>query len=215
MRHFLYPLIVPCALTAPLIVVSLNADALIIRDTYIVNRQLAYDTPEGKVFDLTQAGYSPVTDSITHIKLAYDFLELSSPYNLGDQDDIHDPSDDDVYENEFAVFSSWIFGWREFYGDIDTGPVIFETDWAHRGWCQFPEIIDPTDEENELCELNIDTKGTMNAFVTSYTNNLWLSSITVEIDVDRQSRVVESDSWLMFSIGLLFIGGRRKIFKNV
>ncbi|MET0356783.1 MAG: hypothetical protein ABW044_08375, partial [Cellvibrio sp.] len=80
MRHVIYFLI------APLFFVSLNASAFLISDTYVVDKQVLTGMWAGHKFELIPAGYSPETDSITNIRIIYDFTEIMSPKNLGDAD---------------------------------------------------------------------------------------------------------------------------------
>jgi hypothetical protein len=187
---------------------SLHANALLITDTFVVEKQLLDDDGIGHVFELIPAGYSPETDSIKNIRLIYDFTEIYSDTNHGDEEDYPD----DVISwppspNEFVILSSWIFGWRDPYADIDTGLMVFETDWVRNDWCQFPSS--PMDEVMDECLLNIDLYGTMNAGVTPYTDNLWLHSITAEIEVDRVD-VPEPSSALLLGLGLFVIGFLRR-----
>lgn len=195
-------------LLLPLFLISFTAKALLITDTYVVEKQLLDDVGVGHVFELIPAGYSPETDSITSIRLIYDFTEIYSDTNHGDEEDYPD----DVMSwppspNEAVILSSWIFVWRDYYADIDTGLMVFETDWVRNDWCQFPSS--PMDEVMDECLLNIDLYGTMNAGVTPYTDNLWLHSITAEIEVDRVD-VPEPNSALLLGVGLLVLGFLRQ-----
>jgi hypothetical protein len=202
----------------PLFVVSLNANALLISDTYVVEKQIPNGTWEGTVFDLTSAGYSPETDSITHIKLIYDFSEIWSLANQGDTDqyegeDYPEFSEDRPhYEDEPVTFHSWIFNWRDYVGDVDSGLTVFETDWTRNNFCQF-EAFDWQNEEVTWCAYNIDVAGTMNASVSSHNDNLWLHSITAEIEVNRVE-IPEPKSLFLLGLGLFAIGflrSRQKI----
>lgn len=188
MRHFFN------LLFASTFFIAFNANALLITDTYEVNKKIS--NGEGHVFDLTQAGYSPSTDSITNIKLIYDFIEI-------DPDD--DTAEDD--SREFVIFSSWIFGWRDVHPDIDTGLTIFEMSWERNDMCQFSTT---DDELVEYCVYNIDLLGNMNAYVTAYTDNLWLNSIKVEIEVDRVVALPESGAGSLFITGLVILGWLRR-----
>ena len=194
-------------LFAPCLFISLNASALLISETYIFEKQLPASTWVGHDFVLTSAGYSPDTDSITNIKLIYDFTEIMSPTNLGDEDFFKD-SDEEVdinlYSNEVAYFSSSVFYPRDTHPDVDTGLTIFETNWTRNNECQL---------ENELtgaCEYSLDLNGSLSAYVQSGTDNLWLHSIKVEIEVDR-AEVPEPNSLLLFGLGLFAIGFLRRL----
>lgn len=190
---------------------SLNASAILITDTFVVEKQLVKGSGAGHIFELISAGYSPATDSITHIKLTYDFTEIWSLANQGDDDQYNDenyPEFDENrphYEDEPVTFSSWIFNWRDWTHDIDTGLTVFETDWTRNDYCQF-EAFDWQDEEKpSWCALNIDVAGTANAYVTAENNNLWLHSIKLEVEVDRVE-VAEPNSFLLLGLGLFAIG---------
>ena len=187
-----------------LLFVSLNASAFLLSDTYVVEKQLSTSGGAGTVFELIPLGYSPETDSITHIKLTYDFTEIYSETNQGDEEPYVDGS-----MNEFVIFSSWIFGWRDVYADIDTGLTVFETDWTRSDQCQY-EAFDPENEDNHWCALNLDLAGTLNAYVTSYTNNLLLHSIKVDVEVDR-AEVPEPNPILLLGFGLFAIGFLRSL----
>lgn len=201
-------------LLTPALFISLHANALLITDTYTVEQQLVDGVGAGHIFELIPAGYSPTTDSITHIKLIYDFTEIYSDTNLGDEDEApDDPINWLPHPNEFVIFSSWIFGWRDVHPDIDTGLTVFETDWIRNDWCQFRTSAVPGDDETEYCVFNIDLDGTLNAWVMPYTDNLWLHSITVEIEVDRRVDVTEPNSGLLLGIGLLAMGFLRRFRK--
>jgi len=198
-------------LLLPFFFISLNANALLITSTYVVEEQLPNREAVGTVFELIPLGYSPETDSITHVKLTYDFTEIWSPENQGDEYQYDDGSypefpdeNSPQYQDEFVVFSSWAFYWRDVFGDIDTGLTVFEQDWTRSGNCQF-EAFDWENEDNHWCALNLDLAGTMNAYVTSYTNNLWLHSIKLEVEVDR-AEVPEPNPILLLGIGLFAIG---------
>lgn len=51
--------------------------------------------------------------------------------------------------------------------------------------------------------INVDLFGNINFWIIPYTNNLWLHSVTAEIEVDRKIDVPQPNSILMLSIGLL------------
>ena len=202
----------PAFMFLTLFFASLNANALLITDTFVVEQRLMNDAGAGHVFDLTSVGYSPATDSITNIKLIYDFTEIYSEDNLGDEDEY--PDTDDInwlpYVNEMVTFSSWIFGWRDLHVDIDTGLTVFETDWTRNDWCQYSAQADFNDDDSWYCVLNIDLEGTMNAWLTPHTDHLWLHAIKVEIDVDRRVAVPAPNSAFLLGIGLLAVGFLRR-----
>jgi hypothetical protein len=207
-------------LLLPSFFIAFNANALLITDTYVVEKQIPAGTWEGHMFELIPAGYSPDTDSITHIKLTYDFTEIWSPENQGDEYQYDDGSYPEnpgenapQYQDEYVTFSSWMFIWREDVGDIDTGLTVFEKDWTRNNSCQFATAAVPGEDDTEYCVYNIDVNGTMNAYVHSFSANLLLHSIKLEVEVDR-AEVPEPNSILLLGIGLFAIGflrSRRRI----
>jgi hypothetical protein len=215
MRHIISVLLLSLSL------LSLNASAILISETFVVEKQLSKGSTTGHIFELINAGYSPATDSITNIKLTYDFTEIWSLANQGDEDQYNDedyPEFDEnrpQYEDEFVTFSSWIFNWRDWEPDVDSGLTVFETDWTRNDYCQF-EAFDWQDETKpSWCALNIDLAGTANAHVTVETNNLWLHSIKLEVEVDRkETEVVEPNSLLLLGLGLIAIGLLRSRKEN-
>lgn len=188
-------------LLIPILLVTFDANALLITDTRIFNQQLFDNQSAGHVFDLTEAGYSPTTDSITNIKLIYDFTEINADVDTGEDE-----------TREFVIFSSWIFGWRDVHPDIDSGLTLFETSWQKSNMCQ---IYFPDGDDSESCAYNLDVDGRMNAFVTAYTDNLWLNSISVTIDVDRQVNVPAPSSASLFILGLVIFSVLHKARRDI
>jgi len=205
MRHII------SILFSMLTLIAVNANAFLLTDKFVYENELPHGAYQGHVFELIPAGYSPATESINHIKLTYDFTEIWTPENQGDEDQYNDGSYPDPageyapqYQDEFATFNSWIFNWREFVGDVDTGLMVFETDWTRSNNCQF-EAFDWQNEEITWCVYNLDLAGTMNAFVTLHTGNLWLHSITLEVEVER-AEIPEPNPLLLLGLGLFAIG---------
>lgn len=194
--------------------ISLNANALLISDVHVVEKQFSVGEWEGHKFELIPAGYVPETDSISRIKLIFDFTEIMSPTNLGDEDLFNEDDPEDLsidlalYQNEPVTFHSWIFYPRDTHPDIDTGLTIFETNWTRDNSCQFET------EETGLCEYNIDIDGTMYAHVYFQSDNLLLHSIKVEIEIDR-TEVPETNSLLLLGFGLFAIGFLRKYVRDI
>ncbi|RYY73305.1 MAG: PEP-CTERM sorting domain-containing protein [Gammaproteobacteria bacterium] len=192
-----------------LLLVSLNANAFLISDTYVVEQQFPKNSSVGTVFELIPLGYSPETDSITHIKLTYDFTEIYSDTNQGDEEQYDEgnyPGEGSPsYEDEFVIFSSWMFIWREVFPDVDAGLITFEKDWVRDDSCQYMANAAPGEDDAQECAFNIDVAGTMNAYALLLTNNLLLHSITLEVDVDRVE-IPEPHPLLLLGVGLFAIG---------
>lgn len=185
--------------------ISLNASAFLITDTFTVERHVG-ETPTGTTFELIPLGYNPATDAITHVKLIYAFSEIYSSNNLGDEEEYDGTYPQELYENELTLFSSWMFIWREMVNDVDTGLTVFEKDWIRTDACQLELATDPEVMGTEYCALNMDMLGNVNAYLMSFTDNLWLHSITLEVEVDRKAEVSEPNPSLLFGLGLLAIG---------
>lgn len=193
----------------PVLLISLNANALVIRATDVVEASVGFYPT---VLELIPQGYNPATDSITHVKLIYDFTEIYSPTNLGDEEDYDgtNPEEAYAYVDEFTLLGSWMFNWRSTYSDLDTGLVVFEKDWTRTDACQFETATDPEVEGTSYCKFNMDVLGNVNAQVISSRGELWLHSITLEVEVDRTAEVSEPNPSLLFGLGLLAIGLLRR-----
>jgi hypothetical protein len=200
-------------LLLPLLLFSFNVDALLISQTHIVEQQLEDDVYIEFDFEFTPAGYSPDTDSITNIRLIYDFTEIYTPTNQGDEGDFPESesgADGIPVEREFLVFGSWMFIWREVHPDVDTGLTIFERDWVRNDMCQLIGDTEPSDDNTGYCLLNIDLLGNMSSWITPATNNLWLHSVTAEIEFDRAVDVPAPNSAFLLGMGLVAVGFLRR-----
>jgi hypothetical protein len=202
MRHIISSLLIIFFL------LSSQANALLIKDVFNVNRLITAHTGVGTIFELIPLGYAPATDFITRVKLTYDFVEIFSPDNQGDDEQYNDPDyplgGGPIYKDEPAILSSWIFNWRDFYGDIDTGLIEYETDWIRSEMCQYEAFDEASDEA--YCTLNLDLYGNLNAGVLSFSDNLWLNSISAEVEFNRKTPVPEPNLVLLFGLALLMVG---------
>lgn len=199
-------------LLLPLLLFSFKANALLISQTHIVEQQLENGVEMDFRFEFTPLGYSPDTDSITRVKLTYDFTEIYTPTNQGDLGDFPEPEIPEDWipvEREFVVFGSWMFIWREVHPDVDTGLTIFEKDRERNDMCQLIGGY-PSDDNMGYCLFNIDLFGNMGSWLNPATNNLWLHSVTAEIEFDRAVDVPAPNSVLLLGVGLLLLGFRRR-----
>ena len=203
MRH------IHSALLISTLVLSSSANALVISDIYSPNQLIPNNGSLGTIFELIPLGYTPATDTITNVKLTYDFQEIFSSTNEGDTEQYNDPNypidGTAMYEDESAIISSWIFNWRDYFPDIDTEVIVYETDWVRSNMCQYEAFGVPSEDSTSYCLLNLDLYGNLNAGVTSFSDNLWLNSISVEVEINRQTQVPEPSSVLLFGLGLLMI----------
>jgi hypothetical protein len=87
------------------ILASASANALLLSDTREFNAPLASGETIGFLFNITDQGYNHLTDTITNIKLSFDFIEIvETEENLEDLEDMHNW--------EFIIFYSRIFDGR-------------------------------------------------------------------------------------------------------
>lgn len=201
-------------LLLPILLLSFKAHALLISETYVVEQQLAHGVEVDFRFEFIPLGYSPDTDSITKVRLVYDLTEIYTPTNQGDEGDFPEPESPEDWvpvEREFVVFGSWMFIWREVHPDVDTGLTIFERDWERNEMCQLIGDVEPRPDYSGDCLYNIDLFGNMASWLTPATNNLWLHSVTAEIEFDRKVDVPEPNSALLLGIGLLAVGFLRRL----
>lgn len=201
-------------LLLPILFLSFKANALLISETYVVEQQLAHGVEVDFRFEFIPLGYSPDTDSITKVRLVYDLTEIYTPTNQGDEGDFPEPESPEDWvpvEREFVVFGSWMFIWREVHPDVDTGLTIFERDWERNEMCQLIGDVEPRPDYSGDCLYNIDLFGNMASWLTPATNNLWLHSVTAEIEFDRKVDVPEPNSALLLGIGLLAVGFLRRL----
>jgi hypothetical protein len=178
------------------LVTSTSANALLLTDTQEFNAQLVSGEPVGFLFNLTDHGYNHFTDTITNIKLSFDFREIvNTEENLEDLNDM---------ENwEFVIFYSWIFDGRSIHADIDTGTTTFESTWSKDYACQYYNYVDG----EEICLQNLDLYGEMTSSLVPYTDNLWLGEARLDVEIIRTS-LPEPTSILLLSLGLIGLGVR-------
>jgi len=176
-----------------------SANALILSDVHSFNAPLVNGKVNKFLFNFAEHGYDHRTDTIKFITLSFDFREIIETEE--------DPADWENLTNwEPLIIYSWIFDGRDIYGDIDTGIHTERSTWNKLYECQFMPW------ESDVCEENLDLDGIMSSTIVSYSDNLWLGDVRVDIEVNR---VPEPTPVLLFGLGLLglAIGRNRLTYK--
>jgi len=182
---------------------AVSAHALILSDVRSINSALTLGDPVNFLFNLANNGYNPLTDSITSIKISFDFREI-----VETEEDLTNV--DDMSNWEFIIFYSHIFDGRDIYADIDTGILSFATGWTKTNACQY---TDYNEDYDEVCVENLDVDGTMYSSFVPYTDNLWLGDARLDAEVTRTS-LPEPASILLFGLGLIGMGMRQRLIKK-
>ena len=173
-----------------LMLLSAKSYALLITDTIAFNKKL--NDRNNFNFDLIEQGYNPFTDVITRVELSYDIKEI-----------VEDPFEDDATMDdarEFIMIYDRFMFIRGVFPDIDTGVYRSWMHWTRQEDCRY---ADYSNTGEEICSFHPDKDGLFYSFWDVYTDNLWLNSISLSIDVTRKS-VDEPSSLLLFA-SLLFL----------
>ncbi len=177
---------------------AFSANALLLSDVHEFNAPLISGESTGFNFNLVDHGYNHLTDTITNIKVSFDFREI-----VETEEDMTNV--DDMSNWEFIIFYSWIFDGRSIYADIDTGTTTFETSWSKDYSYQYYDYADG----DEVCLHNLDLYGEMSSWFVPYTDNLWLGEARLDAEITRAS-IPEPASILLLSLGLIGLGMRRR-----
>jgi hypothetical protein len=174
---------------------TFSANALLLSDVHEFNAPLINGESTGFRFNLADHGYNHLTDTITSIKLSFDFREI-----VETEEDMTNV--DDMSNWEFIIFYSWIFDGRSIYADIDTGTTTFESSWNKTYECQYFDYVDG----DAICLQNLDLTGEMSSWFVPYTDNLWLGEARLDAQI---TRIPEPASILLFCLGVIGLATRQ------
>ena len=168
---------------------SLNANALILTDVIEFNQQLEgaqSETYYHFIHDFTDDGFRPGIDLIMGATLTMDFIETG--------DGIDDPFGDFLPDNwESIIVLSEIFDRRSYAADMDT--EVYRANGNY--WME-----------------EFSKTGITQTSLGSYTDNLWLGDVVMQIEVERGSPVAVPESGsaflLLLGLGAVVLRSRRR-----
>ncbi|RYY75452.1 MAG: PEP-CTERM sorting domain-containing protein [Gammaproteobacteria bacterium] len=169
---------------------SYSANAFLLSDVHKFNAPLVSAEFVGFNFNLADHGYNHLTDTITNVKVSFDFREI-----VETEENLEDLGDMDNWE--FIIFYSWIFNGRDIFPDVDTGVFTLETTWEKTNDCQHYSYV----EGEEICDQNLDLFGSMPSSLVAYTDNLWLGEARLDAEITRVS-IPEPSTIFLLSLGL-------------
>ncbi len=142
--------------------------ALIITDVIPFNNQLS--ASNSFTFDMVDQGYNPDTDVIRWVTFEYDIKEIvEDPFeDTGEMEDAR----------EFVIVYDRFLYTRQVFADMDTGVFSERIDWNRMEECRYGD-------GGEECYFQPDQDGFFYSYWEVSTDNLWLNSISLTIDVDR------------------------------
>lgn len=170
---------------------SVNAQALIITDVIEFRQQLSgaqSETYYDFIHDFTDDGFRPGVDRIMGATLTMEFVETG--------DGIDDPPGDSLPDNwESIIVLSEIFDRRSYMPDMDTG--VYRA--AGNYWME-----------------EFSRTGITRTSLGSYTDNLWLGDVVMQINVERGAPIAVPESGsgilLLLGLGALALKSRRRFF---
>ncbi|PUA30625.1 MAG: hypothetical protein B0W54_09185 [Cellvibrio sp. 79] len=174
--------------------------ALLITHAIPVNNQVAGS--HSFTFDLVSHGYNPDTDNINWVIFSYDIEEI-----------IEDPFEDtpDMEEREFVIINDHFLYRRGVFADMDTGSFSERLHWTRGEGCLFSGY----NGYEEVCYFQPDNDGFFYSYWDVATENLWMNSISLTIDVTRN--YVDEPSPLMLLtmvLSLLIIRQRNTVLSQ-
>jgi hypothetical protein len=187
-----------------LMLLSANSYALLITDTIAFDNKL--ETQNFFRFDLMEQGFNPATDTISIVTFAFDIKEIvEDPFEDGPT------SPDEI--REFMIIHDPFMFFRGVFYDVDTGVYSQSTYSVISEGCM---RWGTSESGEEICVFNPGLDGRFYSSWEVYTDNLWLNSVSVTIDVTRQD--VDEPSLLLLLttllLALIFRFRFRKRFSN-
>lgn len=173
-----------------------KSHALVITDVIDFNAKIKGDYTFN--FDLIKQGFNPATDTINTIIFSFDVKEI-----------IEDPFEDDATMEdvrEYVVINDYFYFFRGILADVDTGVFIGRANWEPSEECWY--IYD------NKCQFQPDKDGLFASSWQVYTDNLWLNSISIGVEVTRSSEVDEPSSWILLISFLFLLMPRLKAFSK-
>lgn len=175
---------------------SSESYALLITDTIQFNDKLSAHNIFR--FDLVEQGYNPATDSISLVTFSYDIKEIvEDPFEDG-------PDSPDDSREFMIIYDRFLFVRGVFY-DVDTGVEAWNLHWVPSGGCLHSEW---SEAGEEVCVLQPDVDGRFYSSWEVYTDNLWLNSVSISIDVTRKD-VSEPSLLILICLGLAGVAVKR------
>ncbi|HTF95065.1 MAG TPA: hypothetical protein VL995_02950 [Cellvibrio sp.] len=168
--------------------------ALTITDTIQFNNKLERDWHQF-TFDMISEGYNPDTDSITMVSFTIDIREIFT-----------EPFEDEEYAEEFReplLIHDWFLFYRSYFPDIDTSVSTDRIFWSRTNDCLYEVQFMGTTE----CLFQPDIDGLFFSSWQVGTDNLWLNSVSLSIEVIR-SKVNEPSVLFIFITTLLVLFGK-------
>lgn len=177
-----------------------NSYALVITHAHNIDNQIS--GAQDFTFDLISQGYNPATDVINFVIFSFDIKEI-----------IEDPFEDtpDMDEREFVTIYDRFLYIRGIFPDVDTGVISERLHWTPMTSCRFSGYIG----DEEICLFQPDQDGLFYSHWHVDTDNLWMNSISLSIEVTRKN-LDEPSSLLLFLafIPLLILRFRQYPFTN-
>jgi hypothetical protein len=179
-----------------------NCHALLITDTISFNNKLNQDWHQF-TFELIPQGYNPITDTINFVSLTIDIREI-----------VEDPFEDNGSMEEYrewVTIYDWFLFHRAYIADVDTGVFTEKAAWYPTEDCRYP-----ASEPGGECLFQPDQDGLFYSSWQVATDNLWLNSLSLTLDVTRKDLDEPSPLFLFLSLlPLLAFRFRNRSAKNI